>query len=197
MDRVGRGLFEGRTRTDLTHLLAEVSNAILLKEFASLQQQTTAAALLHSPPPNPSTHLFVSPARSAYPHRLLASSATATYSLSLSSRAPTSTMAEPGVDDDDLFADLYDGDDVDQTAAPAKTDPEPQSTADDDFKPDTESMPVIAGGSSGAADVVDDSAFNNAGHDVEGMEGMQDSGDYHDSRTEDRPIGIKEDGSWA
>lgn len=54
-------------------------------------------------------------------------------------------------------------------------------------------MPVIAGGS-GAPDIVDDSGFNNAGHDVEGMDGMHDMSDYHDSRVEERPIGIKEDG---
>lgn len=94
-----------------------------------------------------------------------------------------------------LTADSYDGDDADQTAAPTKTDPEPQDAAEEDYtKPDTESMPVIAGSSSGAADAYDDSAFNNAEHDGEGMDGMHDMGDYNDSRAEERPIGIKEDG---
>lgn len=54
-------------------------------------------------------------------------------------------------------------------------------------------MPTIAGGSSGAADAGDDSIYN-ADQTTEGMEGVQDASDYHDSRAEERPIGIKEDG---
>lgn len=93
-----------------------------------------------------------------------------------------------------LIASSYDGDDADPTPIAAEDVPEPRHAADEDFtKPEPESMPVIAGGSSGAADNADDSTFG-TGHDTEGMEGVQDASDYHDSRAEERPIGIKEDG---
>ena len=91
-----------------------------------------------------------------------------------------------------LTVNSYDGDDADTTNAPADPDPEPYPAADEDAtKPEPESMPVIAGGSSGGPDTGNEPQQQFGTGD---MEGVQDDGDYHDSRAEERPIGIKEDG---
>lgn len=54
-------------------------------------------------------------------------------------------------------------------------------------------MPVIAGGSSGAQDAGEQSKVKKDAENDQ-MEGVQDEGEYNDSRAEERPIGIKEDG---
>jgi len=91
-----------------------------------------------------------------------------------------------GEADEDLFADLYDGDDAEQDTAPVKNEP------DAPVKEEIKEEPVIAAGSTGGPSneqEYHDDSKQEQGHD--NMESMQ---DYGHTQREERPIGIKEDG---
>ncbi|EGP86906.1 unnamed protein product [Zymoseptoria tritici ST99CH_3D7] len=105
-------------------------------------------------------------------------------------------MAEPDMDED-LFADLYDGDDNEEPARePAATTTEPEiDTAEDP-------SPVIAVGSAGGAAAQEEDTQANQEHteehnDMQGMHQQQNSNDFgisYGQPREERPIGTKEDG---
>ncbi|GIZ48590.1 hypothetical protein CKM354_001164300 [Cercospora kikuchii] len=108
-------------------------------------------------------------------------------------------MAEPGMDDEDLFADLYDGDDTanDAPAAPTKTEPAPQAAdadaaaaaAADDFLNQQAAAPTVeshqGNGSSGHQEQQPSYDQNMGNQHTE----------YRDPTPDNRPlIGTKEDG---
>ncbi|KAF7190705.1 hypothetical protein HII31_07864 [Pseudocercospora fuligena] len=102
-------------------------------------------------------------------------------------------MADNVPDDEDLFADLYDGDDnAQEPTTKAEPEPEPQlGTPPQDFSGGDE--PTIAAGDGGAAEVKneynEEPQYNNYGG---GMDGVQN--EFRDTPADEKPIGIKEDG---
>lgn len=88
----------------------------------------------------------------------------------------------------------YDGDEAD--TAPAAIQPEPEAQPDvaaDEPEPQRVQEPVIAIGSSNAGPHAPEPSYPQA-YPIDSMDGVQRANDGFDSRSEERPIGIKEDG---
>ncbi|KAF2213425.1 hypothetical protein CERZMDRAFT_83602 [Cercospora zeae-maydis SCOH1-5] len=106
----------------------------------------------------------------------------------------TAIMADPAMDDEDLFADLYDGDDTTNEApgAPTKTAPDPQAAADaaaDDFLTQQAAEPAVEShqGNGANAQQEQQSSYD------QNMSNQQT--EFRDPTPDNRPlIGTKEDG---